>query len=193
MKRETREGILRTEFVTHRTRFGMRLVEPDELIKRICNAMDEQDQRDADLAPSPAVETDMVHTMAAQITDKMPTSMDILNHAMGWIERVGTAGPFASIGRAWISATKEFLEGNPDPIITLLRQDLQSMEEAARHGGSRHDQDEATEKAFGIIALLQRIAKEYGDEQVWGEQTQAAEVAGVDLADEASTNAPTGD
>ncbi len=47
MKRETREGILRTALMRHHAKHHMPVIATDELIKRICDAEEEQDKRDA--------------------------------------------------------------------------------------------------------------------------------------------------
>jgi hypothetical protein len=159
MRREVRESLLQREFVLHSKAFMMEFVEQDELIRRVCDAMDEQDARDT--ATSAPIVTDVL------LTDTTPT--DFLNiFEYGWeiCRRIGVTGPFGLLGRSWASALARFSAcGDRDDLIRLLHDQLDIHEtraeelRVAAHSLGSADLERGTEivEANKVRAMLRQL------------------------------------
>ncbi len=162
MKRETRAGILRTALVTHQAKHGIMLPEVDQFIDRVCDAMDEQDKRD---------------TQAAGVLAKLRNP--VLAYSGERVRDAGVEGPFVFIADGWTTATRQYLEGNPDSIVKLLHEDLARKQATAESRGGQDTcsgpsraRGQAAMEAREIVELLWCIADEFGVARVWGDDAE---------------------
>lgn len=185
MKRETREEIVRTALIAHYAKHAAMIMLPyaHEFIRRVCDAMDEQDARDAaDTNPHPAEQHQAAMDAAAVSTEPTITDTEVIEYAARRANEIDSVVPFSPRATKWREATERYAVYNsPDEIIQLLRQDLAVQEaEATGHNErqisceqSRRRYD-AAKQADKIICLLWYIAAEFGiAELVWGDQLEA--------------------